>query len=239
MATLLSAIETQARRHINEGTASFWSSAELIDIANNGITDMWGAILDLYQEHYLTVDVTNVTYAAEAEVLANVPTDVFRVFSIEPKDTTSGGAYNKLQFVPRDYNSPDFVAARSASSINPSNGGVVYYAISGAGAPVGAPTVRVAPKMSAALAAATLRFSYNPTIAAKAAGDDNPIPGGSDNALIAWIVAYARAKEREDRSPDANWLAVYATEKQNILTRLTPRTSQEPEFVEPLFYNLW
>ena len=239
MATLLSALETQARRHLVETTASYWSSAELIDIANNGITDLWGAILDLYQEHYLTVDITNVTYTAEAEVLANVPTDVFRVFSIEPKDTTSGGTYNKLQFVPRDYNSPDFVAARAASSIDPANGGVVYYAISGAGAPVGAPTIRIAPKMSSALAAATLRLTYNPTIAAKIAGDDNPIPGGSDNALIAWMVAYARAKEREDRSPDANWLAVYATEKQNILTRLTPRQTQEPEYVEPLFYNLW
>lgn len=239
MATLLSAIETQARRHLVETTASFWSSAELIDIANNGITDMWGAILDLYQEHYLTVDITNVTYTAEAEVLANVPTDVFRVFSIEPKDTTSSGTYRNLHFIPRDYNSPDFVAARSASSINPSNGGIVYYALSGAGAPVGAPTVRIAPKMSAALAAASLRFTYNPTIAAKVAADDNPIPGGSDNALIAWVVAYARAKEREDRSPDSNWLAVYATEKQNILTRLTPRQTQEPEYVEPLFFNLW
>jgi hypothetical protein len=239
MATLLSAIETQARRHLNESTASFWSSAELIDIVNQGITDMWGAILDLYQEHYLTVDTTNVTYTAEAEVLANVPTDVFRVFLIEPKDTTTSGTLRNLQFVPRDYNSPEFIAARSLTAQDSTQPTVVYYAISGAGAPTGAPTVHIAPKLTTAIAAGALRFVYNPTLAAKTSGSDNPIPGGSDNALIAWMVAFARAKEREDKSPDPNWLATYANEKRNILTRLTPRQSQEPKFVEPLFGSLW
>jgi hypothetical protein len=71
---------------------------------------------------------------------------------------------------------------------------------------------------------------------------NNPIPGESDQALIAYIVAFARAKEREDRSPDPNWIAVYANEKQSILTRLTPRQSQEPDVVEALWGewgNLW
>ena len=58
MATLLSALETQARRHLKETSASFWSSDELIDIANKGIKDLWGAIVDLGQEHFLTVDMT-------------------------------------------------------------------------------------------------------------------------------------------------------------------------------------
>jgi hypothetical protein len=239
MATLLSSIETQARRPLNEATASYWSSAELIDIMNQGITDMWGAILDLYQEHYLTVDITTVSYAAEAEVLANIPTDVFRVHIIEPKDTSSSGPYRNIQFVPRDYNSPDFIAARSQSAVNPLQSTTIYYALSGAGAPVGAPTVLIAPKLSTALAAGSLRFAYNPTIPAKVAADSNPIPGGSDNALIAWTVAYARAREREDRSPDPNWLSIYGNEKQNILTRLTPRQTQEPEVVEPIFGGLW
>ena len=44
MATLLSAIETQARRHLIETTASFWSSAELIDITNKGIKDLWRTV---------------------------------------------------------------------------------------------------------------------------------------------------------------------------------------------------
>lgn len=239
MATLLSAIETQARRHLIETTANFWSSAELIDIANNGITDLWGAILDLYQEHYLTIDTTNVTYTAEAEVLGAIPSDVFRVFLIEPKDSTQLGAYRLLQFVPRDYNSPDFRAARALPSVNPLQEQTIFYALSGAGAPVGAPTVLIAPKLSVNLPAGSIRFAYNQAIPAKVAGDANPIPGGSDQALINWIVAYARAKEREDRSPDPNWITAYATEKQNILTRLTPRQTQEPEIVEPIFGSLW
>jgi hypothetical protein len=83
--------------------------------------------------------------------------------------------------------------------------------------------------------AISLRFVYVPILAAVAAAGSNPIPGESDNALIAWCIAYARAKEREDRSPDPNWLAVYSTEKTNLLVRLTPRQTQEPEVVEDFF----
>jgi hypothetical protein len=89
MATLLSAIETQARRHMLEATARFWSSAELIDIINLGIKDLWGAIIDLNQEHFLTVDITNVSLAADGTSLTGVPTDTFRVHLIEPLDTTA------------------------------------------------------------------------------------------------------------------------------------------------------
>ena len=56
---------------------------------------------------------------------------------------------------------------------------------------------------------------------------------------MAWTVAFARAKEREDRSPDPAWLAIYATEKQNILTRLTPRQTQEPEIVGDMFGEMF
>lgn len=239
MATLLSSLETQARRHVNETTASFWSSAEIVDICNKGIKDLWGAIIDLYQEHYLTVDITNVNIAASTATLSGVPTDVFRVALIEPKTTSITGSYRNIIFAPRDYNSADMKAARQLGDVDPTTDNVIYYALSGAGAPVGAPTIHIAPTLSIAIPAGEIRFVYNPTIADKIAGDANPIPGESDNALIAWIVAYARAKEREDRSPDANWLAVYATEKQNILTRLTPRQTQEPDLVEPMFGSLW
>lgn len=239
MATLLSSLETQARRHLIETTAKFWSSAELIDIANKGIKDLWGAIIDLFQEHYLTVDTTNVSISASTESMSGVPTDVFRVFLIEPKTLSSAGSYRNLTFLPRDYNSPDFKNARRLGDVDPTQENIIYYALSGAGAPVGAPTVYVAPTLSSAIAAGQIRFAYNPVIAAKVAADDNPIPGESDNALIAWMVAYARAKEREDRSPDPNWLAVYATEKQNILTRLTPRQTQEPDVAEAIFGSLW
>lgn len=232
MATLLSSIESQARKHLKEDTASFWTSAELIDIINNGIKDLWGAVIDLNQEHFLTVDESNVSLAASSNSLTGVPTDVFRVHLIEPRDTTSAGQYRACTFKPRDYNHPDFINARAQGAQDPSNGLEILYTLTNAGAPVGAPTVRTAPQLSAAL---TLRFVYVPVLAAVAANGSNPIPGESDQALIAWCVAYARAKEREDRSPDPNWLAVYATEKQNILVRCAPRQSQEPEVVDGFF----
>ncbi len=235
MSTLLSAIEVDARGHLNETTARFWTAAEIISIQNKGIKDLWGAILDLYQEHYLTIDTTNVSIAADTETLTGVPTDVFRVFLIEPKTTAITGTYRNIEFAPKDYNSADFRQARAMGSVDPNQTQVIYYALSGAGAPVGAPTVLIAPTLSSAIAAGQIRFAYNPTIPLKVTGDANPIPGESDQALVAWTVAYARAKEREDRSPDPNWLAVYATEKQNILTRLTPRQTQEPDVVEDFF----
>jgi hypothetical protein len=232
MATLLSAIETQARRHMLEATARFWSSAELIDIINLGIKDLWGAIIDLNQEHFLTVDITNVSLAADGTSLTGVPTDTFRVHLIEPLDTTASGAHRWVKFTPKDYNSYAFINARAQASQDPLAGLEIFYTLRNAGAPVAAPSVDVAPSVNTAI---SLRFVYVPILAAVAAGGSNPIPGESDNALLAWCVAYARAKEREDRSPDPNWLAVYSTEKNNLLVRLTPRQTQEPEVVEDIF----
>lgn len=212
----------------------FWSSEELIDIANKGIKDLWGALIDLHQEHFQTMDTTNISLSADSDTLSGVPTDVFRVLMIEPADLSSAGAYRGLEFVPRDYNHTDFVAARQMGSVS-LNYNVLYYTISQAGAPVGAPTIRIAPKLSAAIPAGGIRLVYIPVIADVLSSGSNPIPGESDLALIAWIIAYARSKQREDQAPDPGWLAVYATEKQNIITRSTPRQEQEPEYVEPMF----
>ena len=239
MASLLSTIETKARRHLKETTASFWTSAELIDLTNLGIKDLWGAIVDLHQEHFLNVNTTTVNLATSADELSGVPADTFRVHLIEPKDTSSTGTYKGVLFVPRDYNSPEFIAARTQSGQDPTQAQIIYYTLTNAGAPVAAPSVLVAPQVTSAMAAGTIRFVYVPVLADVAAAGNNPIPGDSDNALIAWCVAFGRAKEREDRSPDPNWLAVYATEKQNLLTRLTPRQEQEPEVVGGLFESLW
>src|SRR5689334_7937719 len=118
MATLLSSLETQARRHLNETTASFWSSAELIDICNHGIKDLWGAIVDLNQEHFEVDDITNVGISASVNTLSGVPTDVFRISLIEPKVTSPSGTYRGLIFVPRDWNHPDFVAARALGDVD-------------------------------------------------------------------------------------------------------------------------
>jgi hypothetical protein len=234
MATLLSALETQVRRHLLETTAAFWTSAELIDIMNQGIKDLWGSCIDLHQEHWFTNDATNVSMAANTATLTGVPTDVFRVLLIEPRVVTQGTDGNLVQFVSKDYNSRQAIAARSLSAIdaNVTGGGVVYYSVTQAGAPVGAPTIYVAPQLTAAL---LLRLVYVPIQVAVLSSGNNPIPGESDNALVAWTVAYARAKEREDRSPDPNWLAVYGTEKQNVLVRLAPRDESDPDMVEGMF----
>lgn len=231
MPTAISAIETQVRRHLDETTAKFWSSAELVDITNQGIRDLWGAIVDLNQEHWFTEDETNVSLAANATSLTGVPADVFRVMLLEPRDTTVTPGKDIYCF-PRDRNSDDFKNARAMTAQDPTGGLSIFYTLTQAGAPVGAPTILTAPALSTAL---NMRLVYVPTPTAVAVGENNPVPGQSDNALIAWTIAYARAKEREARDPDPAWIAIYATEKANLLTRLTPRQIQEPDVVEDLF----
>jgi hypothetical protein len=219
-------------------TQAFWTDAELLNIATRGATDLWAAILDLHQEHFKTEDDTNVSLAAEATSLTGVPSDLFRVSVIEPRDLTTSNSQRFIKFVPLDFNHPNFEAARAMSSFDTNTQLTIYYCITGAGSPIAAPTIRVAPKISSAL---NLRLVYVPTLGASslATTSNNPIPGESDNALIAWTVAFARAKEREDRSPDSAWLGVYSTEKQSLLTRLTPRQTQEPEIVEGMFESYW
>jgi hypothetical protein len=235
MATLLSSIETQARRHLIESTASFWSSAELIDHVISGIRDLWRPTVDLKQEHYLTVDITNVSLAADTSQLTGVPLDVHKVYLIEPRDISASSANAGLIFTPKDFNHASFQGARARDDIDPKND-TIYYAITGPGAPVGAPTIRVAPQVTSAV---NLSFSYVPTLGALASTSQVPIPGEADNALIAWTVAFARAKEREDRSPDPSWLAIYATEKNNLLQSLGLRQYQENSYVDAVFEQHW
>lgn len=235
MATLISAIETQARRHLLETSASFWSSAELVDLIIAGIKDLWRDTVDLKQEHYLTVDITNVSLAASTATLTGVPTDVHKVYLIEPLNTSNTSSNEGLVFTPLDYNHKLFNAARAQDDVSPNNE-TIYYAITGQGAPVGAPTIRIAPKVTAAV---SLSFSYIPTLATMTSSSNVPIPGEADNALVAWCVAYARAKEREDRSPDPNWIAIYSTEKSHLLQSLGVRQYQDLQFVDGLNEEFW
>lgn len=215
---------------------AFWTDAELLEIGTRGAKDMWRAIIDLHQGHFSTIDETNVSLAASTATLTGVPADTFRILMIEPRDTTDSGSSRDISFVPRKHSSQEFVAARSSANVDPSNGSVIFYDVMGAGAPVGTPTVVIAPKLTNAM---PLRFVYVPTLAAiTATTDNNPIPGESDHALIAWMVAFARAKEA-GAMPDANWLAVYSTEKQSLLVGLTPRQEQEPKYVEGMFDSEW
>jgi hypothetical protein len=221
---------------------AFWSDAELLNIATRGTTDLWAAVIDLNEDHFLTVDTVNVSLPASSAALPNqlvgVPMDTFRVTMIEPADTTNTGTARNLVFVPRPYNHIDFINARTWSSNDPTAGCNIFYEVSGIGTPQVAPIVRTAPTVSAAV---PLRFAYVPILGVQnyQLTTDNPIPGESDHALIAWIVAYARGKEREDRSPDPAWLAVYATEKQSLLTRMQPRQIQEPTVADGLFDSYW
>lgn len=231
MATLISAIRDRARTKLLETTASFWTDAELLDDAVDGIKDLWRAILDLHQEHFLTIDTTNVSLAANTTTLTGVPADVFRVHTLEPRDLTDSAAVRDIVFKAKDYNHPDFVAARGLSAQDP-NGLTIFFTVITAGAPVGAPSIVVAPKLNAAL---NLTLAYIPTLAALTAASNNPIPGESDHAVFAWTMAHALGKERADRQPDPVWMEVYATDKRNLLIALTPRQEQDPDYVEGMF----
>lgn len=235
MATTLSTILANARTTLLESSASFWSDAELLVHANNGIKDLWSSIIDLYQDHIVTIDETNMSIAASTQTITGVPTDLFRVLMIQPRTLGQNSSNPGLIFQPRTLTHRDFVQAQASPAIPPRNT-VIYYCVINAGAPVAAPSIRIAPTLTDAV---SLSVWYNPTIATKIAADDNPIPGESDKALEHYIVAFARAKEREDRSPDPEHLSIYATEKRKILSALTPRSVQEPEVVEGFWQDEW
>lgn len=233
--TTLAQIETLARFRLVEETARFWESGELPGITAAGVRDLWRDIVDLKQEYYLTVNDTDVFLAANATELSGVPSDVHKIYLIEPRDTTTTSSNAGIIFTPMDFNHVTFRSARSRAAIDPSND-VIYYAITGQGAPVSAPHIRCAPKVNSVL---NVTLSYVPTLGELSAGSVVPIPGEADNALVAWTVAFALAKEREDKSPDPNWLSVYATEKQHLLQSLGLRQLQEPEYVEAVFQDFW
>lgn len=230
MATALTSIVTNSRVHLIEPSASFWSDAELLQHAQLACQDLWKAIIDLYQDYFLTIDETNVSMAASSNTLTGVPADMFRVKSIEPRTLDLNA---NVLFRPLDITHPDFLRARAEAAVDGA-GHIIFYDIVSTGSPAGTPTIYVAPQLNATV---PLRLIYIPTLSTSLT--NNPIPGHSDNAVMAWVIAYARAKEREDRAPDSEWLAIYGTEKQNLLTALTPRQEDEPDYAEALFENMW
>lgn len=236
MATTIASLLTQVRAQLVEATARFWTDAELRSIMRLGALDLWGAILDLHQDHYFRVT-TDPVLRANASEISGVPPDCFRILLIEPADTSSSAAGHQCIFTPAKYKDTAFAVARSLTAQDPTSlpSREIYYDIVGEGSPVAPPQILTAPLISSDL---RVRLVYCPTIwpdGAASVPENNPIPGESDNALKAWTIAFARAKETETRQPDSGWLGVYATEKQTILTRLTPREEQEPDVVEDLF----
>lgn len=233
IATLIDAI----RYHLNETDEDlvngFWNDDELAAHIDKGARDLWRAINDTYQNYFITVDETNVSLAASSSSLTGVPADVSIVRGLECRSLS---ARPGVVFEHRDYMHTDFQRARAMDAQDPSSTLKILYDIHSAGAPIAAPTIRVAPQVSAAL---TLRLIYVPTLVRITSDLTNPIPGESDNALIAWAVAYAMAKGAEDQKPDAGWLALYATEKKNLLTSLTPRQTEDEEVAEAMFEDQW
>lgn len=215
-------------------SSKFWTDDELFQYALKGTTDLWKAVIDLHHEHFLTLNASDVSLASGVNQLSGVPIDTFRVYLIESTTPTVTGCV----FVPRPVNHPEFVAARwqgAQAPVSPITGLRVYYCLTGAGAPNSAPVILTAPALAAAV---SLNFWYVPSLGVskyQLKTATNPIPGESDQALVTWIIAYMRAKEREDRSPDPAWLAIYATEKNNLLTSLTPRQEQDAEYVDSIF----
>jgi hypothetical protein len=235
MATKIYTIEKLVRQRLDEISPRFWSSDELTQIIIAGIKDLWRDGSNLKQEYFITVDET-VTLAASTSTLSGLPTDVHKVYMIEPLDGSNDSDNYGLVFRPLDYNDDKFVAARTNDAVDPSNA-TIWYAVHGAGAPVGAPTIRVAPQVTSAV---SIRFTYIPTVSSSlASSSDVPIPGDADNALVAWTVAYARAKERDDRAPDPGWLELYAGEKTRLMNSLGLRQLQEREVVEAVFEDCW
>jgi hypothetical protein len=219
----------------------FWTEQELLDLLILGCKDLWKGIVDLHQGHFVKIDDTGtVIYPAGTSGVTTsftgIPEDCFRVLMVEPKDLGATGSTVIRSFRPRQFQSRTFQAARAMSVQDSSSWLEIYYDILNAGSPVGAPLLVGAPPVSSAV---PIRLTYVKTLPTLVETDYNPIGGESDNALIAWTVAYAKAKENEQRMPDAGWLAIYSTEKQGLLTVSTPRQEQEEEEVESLFGDCW
>lgn len=235
MATTIINLLPTVRNHLVEPVAKFWTDAELADIMIRGIRDLWRDTVDLKQEHYLTVDTKNVSLQPSATQLSGIPFDVHKVYMVEPRDLTVNSSNHGLLFKPMEYNNIAFQLARSRDAIDPAND-TIFYAITQQGAPVGPPVILTAPKVTSAV---PIAFSYVPSLGTLTINSTIPIPGEADNACVAWTVAFARAKEREDRSPDNAWLLIYATEKQHLLQSLGLRQYQEASYVEALWSEYW
>jgi hypothetical protein len=238
MATTLQSLVTDIRAAMiapisGDNADEFWTDDEILGYLNRGIKELWRSINDNFQNYFLTVDKTNVSLVAGSDLLTGVPSDVSIVRKLSPRDPAT---YPYLKFEYRDVSHKDFIAAETQAALEPSQVRLAYFYISQAGAPVAAPEIHFAPLVTATV---LLTLVYVPTLATLTASDNNPIPGESDQALINWGIAHARAKEREDRLPDPGMLALYATEKQNILTSLTPRQTQDDEVAEALFEEYW
>lgn len=210
----------------------FWTDDELVGHVVAGCRDLWRAIVDLHQDHFVAVHTAAVLPAA-ADALVNVPTDLFRILYLQPRDVTESTP--SVRFRRASLASRDFTLALTRAAVDPSTGGsVVYYALVNAGSPVMTPEIYVAPRVSTAV---PIRLVYVPTLPGTLnANSINPIPGESDHALMAWCAAYALGKQADGSfAPDTTWLQVYSTEKEAIKVVTEPRDASSPQIVRGVF----
>lgn len=237
MSTTLQTVLNMTRDALNEAVPRYWSDVELLRYMNRGIRDAWRQITLTNQNYQFSLN-TSVTLAANADVLTNVPTDVSVIFNLESLDMVA----HPINFIGRtDYANAEFQNARRRSQAgethNPDQPGTIFFCLVGAGAPVGAPTVYVAPRVSAAL---TLALAYRPVIGAELTATGLvPLPGELDQALVHWTAAYAIGRERSSAEPDAPRISLYQREVDVILAAITPRDEQEDQTVQAFFQEYW
>jgi hypothetical protein len=207
----------------------YWTDDELFGHFRDGARHMWRKVLDLYKGHFVTIDKTSMSVAADNDLLVGVPENLFRVDLIRPRVIGFQSGSRGLIFKPVDnITHPRFVQAQAYGSIAARNN-IVWYCLINAGSPTTTPDIMIAPMLTEDL---DLYVGYEAVLPATLSIDSvNPIPGESDKALRAYTAAYARCKDREDRSPDPEFLSIFATEEASILAALTPRSIQEAETV--------
>lgn len=233
MSTTLQTILNMTRDALNEAVPRFWSDAELLRYMNRGIRDAWRQISVTNQNYQFSLN-TSVTLAANSSTLTGVPADLSVLFQIEPANLVE----RPLTFVGKEYTSADFQNARAETQgQDPSQPGVIYYCVTGAGAPVGAPTIYVAPQVTAEVA---LSIAYRPVIGAELTATGLvPLPGELDQALVHWTTAHALGRQRGDAAPDASRMQLYQREIDVILVAITPRDEQEDQLVDAMFEQYW
>lgn len=231
MATTLSTLISRARDFLVATGDTYWSDAELLAHAQAAIEDLWKAVLAAGQKHIITSTASTLS----ANVLStDLPLDFGRMWGVEVTNPTTNV---NVIFTKKSYFSAEFQAARFADAVEPRHQTILYDLMNQGGPTDTTATLKTAPKVSSDMA---ITIWYTPTISALTTASTNPIPGHSDNAVVAWIVAFARAKEREDRAPDSEWVTIYSTEKTNLTnTVLEPRDAEAQEHVEGLFESYW
>lgn len=217
----LAVIERVVRRHLgmNAGEDAEWTQDELMDLMNLAFRDLWRDILDLGEDYFQTVDASNVSQASSATTISGVPADVHRILQIEPRDLS---AIAGLKYEPRPFAAPDILVQRALASAAPS-AKTHYFVVHGSAAPSAAPTIQVSPKVSSNI---LLTMVYIATLATKVSTDTNPIPGESDQAVVAFTMAYALCKKSPDRQPDPKWIRTFELEKERLLDSLEDRVRQ-------------